>query len=267
MIQTQYSVFVLCSKLECHYQVYTRLDWSQTNVCQLNSMSFLIYLLWWAWDYFARLIHLECKKIFACSECGMKPQVIVCNATDVGIWKDLLLHITNDAHANTSAINMIKGNKHLDRIFFANASIRRLIRKLSGVQDKRRNRTKKGGVKATELKQLIRNLTKSDHPTTTEIISMQYSPRKLMAESFTSKYTELSWNSPVCGIFQVGTSKVNEVLGQVQDMLDVRQVENFAELTMLQCFCPVLANRTLFGRLFKIQGLPLQFPQQHHMQM
>ena len=177
-----------------------------------------------------------------CSSCGDLPDVVVCDDTMLGFRKDLLPVIL--CKPDVKSLPTIHGSKHSDRVFLKSVQGRKLLLQYSGYNKDRRKPKILNPLTPTEFKMMIDIVNKDSLSLATIIASLSeitpYNSPALYAELF----AELSYNSPVCGIFQHCNHKeVLEILKCIQnDQMDLLDSSNHHQLRILQQYVPILAS-------------------------
>ena len=193
-----------------------------------------VHVLRKAWNGFSRLLNIDYTAAFRCDICGDEPNCIICDATSLGVRKDLLSKINFKTFDRSSTL--IYGSKHKNRVFIERTKSRQLLGKLCTA-----------GLSQHEMKTLITSLNQEGHETLCQVVNESVShftrfPKRASAE-YCSLFKELSKNTPVCGMMQIGGDlKGQDIIEKMCPEYDIRQSRNSSDLDYLQGASPVITN-------------------------
>ena len=96
---------------------------STTNAMMSNVEIIPFPMLRKAWNAFVRLLDIDYSNAFVCQDCGMNPDIIICDGTDVGMKKDLIPDISASEQNNIKHIlNQLKTANILTELQHAEGS-------------------------------------------------------------------------------------------------------------------------------------------------
>lgn len=214
-----------------------------------------IKLLRQAWNSFARLLAIDWSQAFLCPVCGPSPSTVICDGTLLGFRKDLLdrLHPVPPPEPSDA----IRGSKHGDRVLLRSRRSRELLLKYSGYTKDRKRQQSPKELTTTEFRQLQKLLKEEGATTLTSLITRLVSESKCRSspESFREFFSELSRNTPVCGLLQAaGSNDVLSIIDAIASGVDISQPSHRGQLKLLQEHVPVLASFII--KCFYGQSLP-----------
>ena len=220
---------------------------SATNRTMSNSDVIPLTVLRRSWNAFARLLNIRLEDSFQCSICGPTPDIVICDATDVGMRKDFLPNLrVTDSQAHPV---FIQGIPHKDRTYIKTAKTRKIILKLSGEstqQSRRKLPTKPASslpLSPSECREVI-GLLKSESRNSLasiveDVIKMGQVPTHLRL-----LFAELGRNTPVYGLVQTGGNQaVNDTLKEiVRSGKNVTQSIHSGKMILLLEHVPVIGK-------------------------
>ena len=197
-----------------------------------------IKLLRQAWNAFSRLLDVDWREAFNCHQCGLTPQIVICDGTLIGYRKEFSSQVIQDE-------KVIKGSEHGDRILLKSFKSRELLLKYSGYSKQRKCLAKSTGLTLAEFSQLQKLCRKEGCSELAELINYLSTDRnpKISPVEYMEFFNELSHCSPVCETFQVaGNSQVMEAIEKVCAGLDIKHPAQLTHLKVIQEHAPVLAD-------------------------
>ena len=202
---------------------------SATNRTMSNSDIIPLTVLRRAWNAFSRLLVIRLEDSFQCNICGPTPDVVICDATDVGMRKDFRpnLKVPADTSAN---IPYIQGIRHKERTFIKTAKTRKIILKLSGesTQQTRRKLPTKPlenlPLSSSEFHELIGLLKSEDQHSLVSIVEDVIEMGRVLIH-LRLLFAELGRNTPVYGMLQSGGNQA--VIGVLSEI--VRSGQNVTQ--------------------------------------
>ena len=214
---------------------------------QSKTVSVKLAVLRRAWNAFARLLSINFETAFQCQVCGQHPETVVCDGTMLGFRKDFLSSCP-DSQPNAT-LPLLTGSKHEERILLRSTRSRSLLPRYAGITANRKKMLNPKPLTATELASLKASLSKDGFQALADLVVRLCSEHNshTCPEPYREFLSELSRNTPVCGLIQIGggtaaaeTIKVLESLAR--NDLDIHDSSNFQELGVIQSNAPVLAG-------------------------
>ena len=209
---------------------------------QSQSKPVNIKLLRQAWNAFARLLDVDWREAFNCHQCGLTPQIVICDGTLIGFRKDLASTVPPEVISDEK---IIKGSEHADRVLLKSLKSRELLLKYSGYSKQRKRLANSAGLTLSEFSQLQKLCRKEGCSELAELISYlsRDQTTKISPVEYMEFFNELSRCSPVCGTFQVaGNSQAMEAIEKVCSGLNIKHPSQLAHLKVIQEHAPVLAD-------------------------
>ena len=214
-----------------------------------------IKLLRQAWNSFARLLDIDWAEAFMYPICGPSPDTIICDGTLLGFQKDLLVHTPSATPQEVPSSS--GGSRHSVQVLLKSRKSRELLLTYSGYTKDRKGQQSPTELTATEFRQLKKLLQDEGPKPLAELISRLSSESgcRSSPQPFREFLSELSHNSPVCGLLQVaGNQEVLTIMEAIASGVDVTQSPRREQLKLLQQKAPVL--RSFILKCYRGHNLP-----------
>ena len=216
---------------------------SRSHASQSHTKSVPIATLRAGWNSFSRLLDINFKSSFLCPICGVEPSTVISDGTMLGFRKDLISHLPA---ASQPSSPIIVGSKHADRVLLRSARSRELLLNYAGVTRDRKKVKQPKPLSQSEMKALCSSINKDGFTSLVTLVQRlsSQSGTYTCPEPYREFLSELSRNSPACGLLQLGdnTEAVDSLRAVIQQSINVQDTSSHRQLSALQTHAPIIAE-------------------------
>lgn len=191
-----------------------------------------IKLLWQAWNSFARLLGIDWSDTFLCLVCGPSPHTIICDGTLLGQWVSKGFE-SHPASHTTRTTKSVQGKQISWSCFVEEPKVERTTPRVLRVHQGQETPAISQGTDC--------NWVSADEGSSTlaDLIARLASESKccFSPQQFREILSELSRNTPVCGLLQVaGNDEVLSIIDVIPSGVDISQPSHREQLKSMLRF-------------------------------
>ena len=212
---------------------------------QSHTKSTSIATLRASWNAFSRLLDINFHTSFLCPVCGAQPSTMICDGTMLGFHKDLISCVSPHSHPQQSASPPLAGSNHQDRVLLKSPRSRELLLKYAGITRGRKKVRNPKQLTQSEMK-TCSSISRDGFVSLVELINRltTQTGERTCPEPYREFLSEISRNSPACGLLQLGDNRevIRSLQKLVQNSINILDTSSHHELSALQAHAPLIAD-------------------------